>query len=185
MSDLVIHDAANVSEIAASAALPSISALSRAELAEWCAAHGQSSFRADQIRKWIFGKRVNDFASMHDVPAKVRTALAEEFSFFTSTVINHQTARDRTEKLLLKLADGKVIECVLMRETKRRTICISTQVGCAMGCVFCASGMLGLSRNLSTAEILEQILRLDRLLGPDERITNVVVMGIGEPMANL
>ncbi|MGE3316025.1 MAG: 23S rRNA (adenine(2503)-C(2))-methyltransferase RlmN [Planctomycetaceae bacterium] len=172
-------------ELLAPRMLPSIASLSRADLVAWCLAHGQREFRADQIRKWIFGKRVSDFTAMHDVPAAVRTALGEEFSFFSSKVVNHQIARDRTEKLLLELADGKVIECVLMRETKRRTICISTQVGCAMGCVFCASGMLGLSRNLSTAEILEQILRLDRLLGPDERITNVVVMGIGEPLANL
>ena len=99
--------------------------------------------------------------------------------------MTHQVAKDRTEKLLLRLADGELIECVLMREDDRRTICISTQVGCAMGCVFCASGMLGLKRNLTTGEILEQVLRLDRLLPLEERITNVVVMGIGEPLANL
>ena len=159
--------------------------LSRADLAAWCAAQGEAPFRADQIRRWIFGKRVADFDAMHDLPKNLREALKSEFALFTSSVVRHQVARDRTEKLLLQLADGKVIECVLMRETRRRTVCVSTQVGCAMGCVFCASGMLGLSRNLSTAEILEQILRLDRLLAADERITNVVVMGIGEPLANL
>jgi 23S rRNA (adenine2503-C2)-methyltransferase len=162
-----------------------LSGLSRGDLAEWCASQGEAPFRADQIRRWIFGKRIRDFDAMHDVPARTRAALKNEFTLFTSQVVRHQVAHDRTEKLLLELADGKVIECVLMRETRRRTVCISTQVGCAMGCVFCASGMLGLSRNLSTAEILEQILRLDRLLVADERITNVVVMGIGEPLANL
>ena len=85
----------------------------------------------------------------------------------------------------LELQDGENIECVLMREPDRRTICISTQVGCAMGCVFCASGMLGLKRNLSRAEILEEILRMDRQLASDERLTNIVVMGIGEPLHNL
>ncbi len=86
---------------------------------------------------------------------------------------------------MLRLADGNHIEAVLMREPDRVTVCLSTQVGCAMGCVFCASGLLGVKRNLSTGEIIEQVLRLDRLLTPHERITNVVVMGIGEPLANL
>jgi 23S rRNA (adenine2503-C2)-methyltransferase len=100
-------------------------------------------------------------------------------------VVAHQVATDLTEKLLLKSPSGDTVECVLMREPDRRTICISTQVGCAMGCVFCASGMLGLKRNLGREEILEQILRLDRLLDADERLTNIVVMGIGEPLQNL
>src|SRR6185369_1119727 len=100
-------------------------------------------------------------------------------------IVAHQRSSDGTEKLLLAMSDGNLVECVLMREDERRTICISTQVGCGMGCVFCASGMMGLKRNLSAGEIVEQILRLDRLLPPLERITNVVVMGMGEPLANL
>lgn len=155
------------------------------ELAEWCLARGQTRFRVDQIRKWIFGKRITDFTQMHDVPAALRQTLADEFSLFPAEVVRHLVAADRTEKLLLKLEDGEFIECVLMREEDRRTICLSTQVGCAMGCVFCASGMLGVKRNLTVGEILEQVLRLDRLLPLEERITNVVVMGIGEPLANL
>jgi 23S rRNA (adenine2503-C2)-methyltransferase len=122
---------------------------------------------------------------MHDLPAGLRDELAEAFSLFPAEVVRHQMARDRTEKLLLQLDDGEYIECVLMREPERRTVCLSTQVGCGMGCVFCASGLHGLKRNLTTGEILEQVLRLDRLLSADERITNVVVMGIGEPLANL
>jgi 23S rRNA (adenine2503-C2)-methyltransferase len=97
----------------------------------------------------------------------------------------HRQTQIGTEKLLVELQDGEKVECVLMREDDRRTICLSTQVGCGMGCVFCASGLLGLARNLSAGEIVEQILRLDRLLPPLERITNVVVMGMGEPLANL
>jgi len=122
---------------------------------------------------------------MHDIPAALRNAMSDEFSMFPAQLVEHKIATDRTEKLLLELTDGQLIECVLMRETDRRTICISTQVGCAMGCVFCASGLLGLKRNLTTGEILEQVLRLDRLLEKGEQITNLVVMGIGEPLANL
>lgn len=165
--------------------LPLISDLSRDELAAWCQAQGEQPYRADQIRKWIFGKRVESFDVMTDLSASLRKKLAESFALFSARVAAHQTARDGTEKLLLELADGETIECVLMREEDRRTICISTQVGCGMGCVFCASGLLGLSRNLSAGEIVEQILRLDRLLPPLERITNIVVMGMGEPLANL
>ncbi len=158
---------------------------SRDELAQWCADRGEAAYRADQIRRWYFGKRANDFEEMHDVPKPLRTALGEAFTLFAAEVAAHQSSSDGTEKLLLRFPDGNQVECVLMREDDRRTVCISTQAGCAMGCVFCASGLRGLSRNLSTGEILEQILRLDRLLDPNERITNVVVMGIGEPLANL
>ena len=157
----------------------------RGELAEWCQSRGEAPFRADQIRRWIFGKRVAGFDEMHDLSKPLRASLAEDFRLFASEIERHQVAGDRTEKLLLRLDDGSRIECVLMREPDRRTICLSTQVGCGMGCVFCASGLLGLKRNLSVGEILEQVLRLDRLMGPEERITNVVVMGIGEPLANL
>jgi 23S rRNA (adenine2503-C2)-methyltransferase len=164
---------------------PRVYELSKEALAEWCAGQGVKPFRAEQIRRWLFGKRISQFAEMHDLPLNLRNALEAEFSLFPAEVTGHQVAKDKTEKLLLKLDDGELIECVMMREDDRRTICISTQVGCAMGCVFCASGMLGLKRNLTTGEILEQILRLDRLLPLEERITNVVVMGIGEPLANL
>lgn len=158
---------------------------SRSELQQWCASAGESTFRADQIRKWIFGKRVDSFSLMTDLPASLRSKLNETFNFFSTEVVDHRVARDGTEKLLLSTGDGETLECVLMREEDRRTICISTQIGCGMGCVFCASGLLGVKRSLTTAEILDQILRLDRLLKGDERLTNIVVMGIGEPLANL
>ncbi|MEX0727730.1 MAG: 23S rRNA (adenine(2503)-C(2))-methyltransferase RlmN [Planctomycetaceae bacterium] len=159
--------------------------LTRDELVEWCGGHSQPAYRADQIRKWVFANRANSFDEMNDLPKSLRVALAEHFVLFTARLARHLVARDRTEKLLLELGDGELVECVLMREDDRRTICISTQVGCAMGCIFCASGLEGWKRNLSTGEILEQVLRLDRLLPDDERITNLVVMGIGEPLANL
>lgn len=165
--------------------LPLVTDLSRAELAAWCFRQGEQPFRAEQVRRWIYGKRVNDFESMHDLPKSLRSALAASFRLFASEIVRHNVASDLTEKLVLRLADGNHIEAVLMREPARVTVCLSTQVGCAMGCVFCASGLLGVKRNLSTGEIIEQVLRLDRLLTPHERITNVVVMGIGEPLANL
>ena len=159
--------------------------LSRAALAEWLHAQGEGAYRADQIRKWLFGKRVESLDEMHDLPKRTRESLTTEFRLFAARTVRHQQASDGTEKLLLELADGEQVECVLMREDGRVTVCISTQVGCGMGCVFCASGLFGVKRNLSTGEILEQILRLDRLLPAEERITNVVVMGMGEPLANL
>lgn len=159
--------------------------LSRDELVQWCHSHSQPAYRAAQIWRWLFGKRISNFESMCDVSGQCRQQLAQEFVLFSTKIVERRTARDRTEKLLVELCDGQHIECVLMRELGRRTVCISTQVGCAMGCVFCASGLLGLKRNLSTGEILEQVLQLDRLLERNEKITNLVVMGIGEPLANL
>ncbi len=159
--------------------------LSRDELAAWCREQEEDAYRADQVRKWIFGKRANGFESMTDLSAGLRKKLAARFAIFSSNIAAHQKSPDGTEKLLVKLHDGETVECVLMREDDRRTICLSTQAGCGMGCVFCASGLMGLSRNLSTGEIVEQILHLDRLLPPLERITNIVVMGMGEPLANL
>ncbi len=174
-----------IPQLEAPTAKPRVYELDADGLAAWCEAAGFPAYRAEQIRRWVFGRRANDFAEMHDIPAALRAALSNNFSLFPARRAQHQVAIDRTEKLLLELHDGQFIECVLMREPDRRTICISTQVGCAMGCVFCASGLLGLKRNLTTGEILEQVLRLDRLLQKGEQITNVVVMGIGEPLANL
>ena len=154
-------------------------------LPEWLAERGHKAFRAAQIRKWVFDGRANDFEGMSDLPRPLRVELAAEFTLWTSKIARHLTSGDGTEKLLLELSDGGKIECVLLRDDDRRTICISTQVGCAMGCVFCASGLDGVDRNLTTGEIVEQMLLLQRLLPPDERLSNIVVMGMGEPLANL
>jgi len=113
--------------------------------------------------------------------------LKERFGgVFQGTAIVHTKAPDSTEKLLIEWTDGHCVECVLLRDDRNhRTACVSTQVGCAMGCVFCASGMDGFVRNLTCAEILEQILRLNALLPAQERLTHLVVMGTGEPLLNL
>jgi 23S rRNA (adenine2503-C2)-methyltransferase len=155
------------------------------ELADWLAAHGEPRYRADQVRGWLFERRAAGFDQMTNLPNRLRQKLADEFTIWTSRIALHRQAADGTEKLLLALADDHRIECVLIREHDRRTICISTQVGCAMGCVFCASGLDGVVRNLTTGEILEQMLHLQRLLPADERLSNIVVMGMGEPLANL
>lgn len=158
---------------------------SSAELRSWCAERFGAGYRADQIRHWLYQRRAGDFAEMTDLPESVRDDLAATCQLWTADVRAHRQADDLTEKLLLRWPDGETIECVLLREPRRTSICISTQVGCAMGCVFCASGLDGVSRNLTSGEITEQMLQLNRLLGEGERITNIVVMGMGEPLANL
>ena len=188
-ADVLVNPATsmgNLLEIVESpAGLPrAILDLSPEELIEWLKSVGQPSFRAKQIRLWLVERRVTSFEQMSDIPASLRKQLAAQFRFSPFEVIDHQIARDHTEKLLLRLYDGELVECVLMRDADRRTVCISTQVGCAMGCVFCASGLLGVKRNLTPTEIIEQVLVLHRMMKDDERITNVVVMGIGEPLAN-
>jgi 23S rRNA (adenine2503-C2)-methyltransferase len=122
---------------------------------------------------------------MTDLPRELRQALDEEFALFGSTLQATRETADATRKLLLRLADGQTVECVLMAEEDRRTVCVSTQVGCGMGCVFCASGLNGVVRNLHAGEILEQLVRLRNLLPVNERLTHIVVMGMGEPLANL
>ncbi|TWT38468.1 23S rRNA (adenine(2503)-C(2))-methyltransferase RlmN [Blastopirellula retiformator] len=153
----------------------------QALVAEW----GLPKFRAQQIRSWIVDNRAESFDDMANLPKALRGQLAEKAQLWTTKVARHTTAADGTEKLLLQLHDGGRIECVLLRDGDRRTICISSQVGCAMGCVFCASGLDGVERNLTVGEIIEQMLRLQRLLPVGERLSHIVVMGMGEPLANV
>jgi len=159
--------------------------LSHDELLGWLAAQGQAPMRAKQVRRWLIGGRAEAFAQMTDLPGDLRTALASQFTPLGAQIVRHLEAGDGTHKLLLRLHDGQLIECVLIQEADRHTACISTQVGCGMGCVFCASGLDGVERNLTTGEILEQLIRLRNLLPPDKRLTHIVVMGMGEPLANL
>ncbi len=156
-----------------------------AKLKDWLGRRDQPDFRASQIVSWIFEKRVHDFSQMTNLPESLRQVLSNSFTVFDTTVVNHSTCEDGTEKLLLRLQDGGLIECVLLRDQERRTICVSSQVGCAMGCVFCASGLDGVMRNLTAGEILEQMLRLQLLLPENERLSHIVMMGMGEPLANL
>ncbi|QJW98903.1 23S rRNA (adenine(2503)-C(2))-methyltransferase RlmN [Frigoriglobus tundricola] len=161
-------------------------------LRAWLAERGQPPMRVGQIRRQILAGRATTFEEMSDLPKSLRSDLAESFSVFSTRVEMHLFAKDDTHKLVLRLADDRMIEAVLIQDDGRATACISTQVGCGMGCVFCASGLNGVVRNLTTGEMLEQLVRLRNLTdanstNPDRapRLTNVVVMGMGEPLANL
>ncbi len=152
----------------------------------WCAQRGLPSYRAVQLRHWVFAGRAESFEQMSDLPKRLRHELSANFRLWSTRIVAHQRAEDGTEKLLLELADAQRIECVLLRDDRQHaTVCISTQVGCAMRCVFCASGLEGVVRNLTTGEIIEQMLLLQRRLTAEERLSHVVVMGMGEPLANL
>ncbi len=151
----------------------------------WLASQGQTAYRAKQLEEWVYQKRATTFDEMTSLSKELRSKLAENFQLWTTEIVRHTQSPDGTEKLLLQLHDGGRIECVLLRDGIRRTICVSSQVGCAMGCVFCASGLDGVERNLTAGEILEQMLRLAALLPEDERLSHIVMMGMGEPLANL
>lgn len=155
------------------------------ELTQWVRQQGQPSFRVRQVIKWIFENRAKSFEEMTDLPKALRVALAQHYSLFSVRIAKHEVSNDGTEKLLVQLSDGGLVECVLLRDGDRRSICVSSQVGCAMGCVFCASGLDGVMRNLTAGEILEQMLYLQRLLPETERISHIVMMGMGEPLANV
>ncbi len=159
--------------------------LSFADFQQWMIEHGQPKFRAKQVFGWVYEKRARDFDAMSDLPKTLREQLASEFVIYRSDEAAVQTSRDGTDKLLVRLADGGEVECVLLRDGNRRSICVSSQVGCAMGCVFCASGLDGVDRNLTRGEIVEQMLRLQARLEPEERLSHIVMMGMGEPLANL
>ena len=151
---------------------------------------GHPGYRAEQVLEWVYQKRVAAFDQMTNLPAALRATLAQEFAFHALDPVRVLGAEDTTRKYLFRLADGALIESVLIpaspalygEASDRRTLCVSTQVGCAYGCKFCASGLDGWSRNLGAGEIVGQILRVEALSG--ERISNLVFMGMGEPLAN-
>lgn len=178
--------------------LPGILDVSRDTLRTWLTERGQPPMRVNQIRKQVFANRAVTFEEMTDLPKELRAELATAFQVFSTRVEKHLVAFDGTHKLVLRLHDDKLIECVLIQDEGRATACISTQVGCGMECVFCASGLNGVVRNLTEGEIVEQLLRMKNLVGtdrahpvapapgsPGSRLTHIVVMGMGEPLANL
>jgi 23S rRNA (adenine2503-C2)-methyltransferase len=145
---------------------------------------GHPAYRAQQVLDWIIHRRAESFEPMSTLPNALRRQLDAEWMVFSTRVAFRDIAHDGTKKLVLECSDHRQIECVLMSDGLRRTVCLSTQVGCGMGCVFCASGLGGVERNLTSHEILEQALRLRNLLPPNETVTHVVVMGMGESLAN-
>ena len=154
------------------------------ELSAFLTRRRHPSYRATQIRQWLFQKRATAFSEMTNVSHALRDELEEHFFISRPQVLRRAQSGDGTVKLLLGLADGASIESVLIPESRRLTLCISTQAGCGFGCAFCATALLGLKRNLTASEIVDQILEASRGLSAAERITHVVLMGMGEPLAN-
>lgn len=154
---------------------------------EWVAlfaAWGEPRFRAEQVFRWIHGRGVQDPDAMTDLPAPLRARLREDGLAPAMEVARARPSDDGTRKLLLRMHDGREVETVLLPDDNAVTQCISSQVGCAMGCVFCASGVAGLKRHMSAAEIVSQVLCARAHLDPDERLRNIVFMGMGEPLHN-
>jgi 23S rRNA (adenine2503-C2)-methyltransferase len=169
---------------ASPAARPHLKDVSPGALRERFAAEGLPAWRADQVASWLYARGVDDPALWTDLPRELRAALAERFETRALEVASVERSVDGTVKAALAARDGAVLEAVLIPEEDRTTLCVSTQVGCPLACSFCATGTLGLTRNLSTAEIVDQLLRMRELV-PERRITNVVFMGMGEPLLNL
>lgn len=144
---------------------------------------GLPAFRAKQIFQWLHVRHVRGYEEMTNLPAALRQSLAGEYPLVTASVADRQTSRiDGTQKFLFRLPDGCLVESVFMRYKFGNSVCISSQVGCRMGCRFCASTLHGLVRSLSPSEMLEQIYAIRRETG--ENISHVVVMGMGEPLDN-
>ncbi|MEI6130134.1 MAG: 23S rRNA (adenine(2503)-C(2))-methyltransferase RlmN [Planctomycetota bacterium] len=146
---------------------------------------GGKSFQARQVSHWLYRHGASDYDGMRNLSPELRTALAAFAPVNSTKIATAELAADGTEKLLLLLADGETVECVIIPEGERTTLCVSSQVGCPVGCVFCASGMYGVKRNLTSGEIVEQVLHARRRLPAGRTLTNLVVMGMGEPMLNL
>ena len=169
---------------------PSIFDFGRSSLATFLEGIGEPSYRAVQILKWVYGRGVTDTAAMTDLGKALRTKLADALDFTPPTVDTVQQSTDGTRKVLFKLGDGEKIEAVMIPDDDRKTLCMSTQVGCAMGCRFCYTARGGLKRNMTAGEIAWQFSAIERELsaaeGRDERaLSNVVFMGMGEPLQNL
>ncbi|KGP92293.1 RNA methyltransferase [Pontibacillus chungwhensis BH030062] len=165
----------------------SIYGLTFDQLTDWILEHGEKKFRAKQVWDWLYQKRVTDFSQMKNVNQSLIDLLESHFTLGTLTEEIKQESQDGTIKFLFKLADGNVIETVLMRFNYGLSVCVTTQVGCNIGCSFCASGILSKSRDLTSGEIVEQIMQVQHHLdtqGKDERVSHIVVMGIGEPFDN-
>lgn len=165
----------------------SIYGLTLDQLTAWLVEHGQKKFRAAQIWDWLYKKRVTEFSQMKNLNSDCIDLLEENFILQTLQVAIKQESKDGTIKFLFKLQDGNLIETVLMRFNYGLSVCVTTQVGCNIGCSFCASGLLKKNRDLSSGEIVEQIMNVQLHLderGKDERVSHIVVMGIGEPFDN-
>lgn len=154
------------------------------ELAEEVAAMGEKPYRAGQIYKWVFGKAVGSIDSMTDISKALRERLKDGYTIVSPKVIDVSTSSDGTRKFLSECGDGARIESVIIPETRRLTLCVSSQAGCSLGCRFCMTGLSGFVRNLTLAELTGQVISASGLIEDDRNLTNVVLMGMGEPLLN-
>lgn len=161
-----------------------LKSLSARELEAWIAQGGFEPYRARQVRQWIFKRLATSFEEMRNLPGPLKAFLGETAVLNLLEMAEVQTSRDRTRKFLFRLQDGPFIESVLIPERDHWTLCISSQAGCAMGCRFCLTGRQGLKRNLTAGEIVEQVIQVKRTMDDPDRLTNLVYMGMGEPLAN-
>jgi 23S rRNA (adenine2503-C2)-methyltransferase len=166
---------------------PSIYSLTRDELIEWAIEHGQKKFRATQIWDWLYRKRVQSFEEMTNISKDFIAVLNENFCVNPLKQRIVQESKDGTVKYLFELPDGMLIETVLMRQHYGMSVCVTTQVGCNIGCTFCASGLIPKQRDLNSGEIVAQIMLVQKYFddqGQGDRVSHIVVMGIGEPLDN-
>ncbi|MGG3445351.1 23S rRNA (adenine(2503)-C(2))-methyltransferase RlmN [Bacillus nitratireducens] len=164
---------------------PSIYSLQLHEMQDWLKEQGEPKFRAGQIFDWLYKKRVKNYEDMSNLSKGLRDKLSNSFDITTLNTLVKQTSSDGTIKFLFQLYDGYSIETVLMRHEYGNSICVTTQVGCRIGCTFCASTLGGLKRNLEAGEIVAQVVEVQRALDEtEERVSSLVVMGIGEPFDN-
>ncbi|PYL63209.1 MAG: 23S rRNA (adenine(2503)-C(2))-methyltransferase RlmN [Verrucomicrobia bacterium] len=185
-----LHHSRSTAEADRRGNLREIKSLLLSELQEKLREFAEPSYRAGQIMNWLYEKRASGFEEMSDLPQALRARLAEHFSVSKLHVVRVLGSHDTTLKFLFRLSDGNLIESVLIpaspalygQKSDRRTACVSTQVGCAYGCKFCASGLDGFSSNLSANEIVDQIITIESASG--QKIDNIVFMGMGEPLAN-
>jgi 23S rRNA (adenine2503-C2)-methyltransferase len=155
------------------------------QIQDWTKEQGEPAFRAGQIFDWLYVKRVGAFEEMTNLPKQLRDKLMESFRFVTLTEITRMESKDGTVKFLFGLHDDHAIETVIMRHNYGNSVCVTTQVGCRIGCTFCASTLGGLKRSLTAGEIVAQVVQSQRWLDPDnERVSSIVIMGIGEPFEN-
>lgn len=163
----------------------SIYSLRPDELQQWLKDNGEKPFRAGQIYEWLYNKRVKTFEEMSNLSKGLREKLEENFALTTLSTLVKQESKDGTIKFLFQLQDGYSIETVLMRHDYGNSVCVTTQVGCRIGCTFCASTLGGLKRHLLAGEIVEQVVKVQQTLDEvGERVSSIVIMGIGEPFDN-
>ena len=161
-----------------------IKELTKDQLVSWLVEHRLKPYRAKQILKWIYYRQADTFNIMTDVGKEARNLLSHFFTIDRLKIAKIKMSKDGTRKYLFQLKDGQYVESVLIPEKDHYTLCISSQVGCAQGCKFCLTGKYGFARNLTKAEIISQVRDIKSHLGDSERLTNIVLMGMGEPLAN-